>query len=350
MPPRATVLVPTFDHGPTLRYSLGSALRQTVEELELFVVGDGAPDITREILRDLAASDSRVRFFDNPKGPRHGELHRARALAEAAGEIVCYLADDDLWTPFHVESMLEWLADADFAHTLPLKVLPDQRLAALTIDLEDPRDRELELVGENRIPLACSGHTLAAYRRLPHGWRTTPPDVFTDLYMYQQFLADPAVRAVSGTRPTCLHFASPERAGWSVERRCAELEEWFPRVTDRDWTRTVLPQLALDIGARGRAAADAELRGARREVAALGAEVEGLGRELRRQEEAAGRARHELRETELALAATREELEQLHRTIHASVAWRLRRRVLRLPILSGPLRWLARRLAGPADP
>ncbi len=328
MPPRATVLVPTFDHGPTLRYSLASALRQTVEELELFVVGDGAPDVTREILRELAASDPRVRFFDNPKGPRHGEVHRARALAEACGEIVCYLADDDLWTPFHLEAMLEWLADADFAHTLPLRVLPDQRLVGLTLNLEDPRDRELELGGENRIPLACAGHTLAAYRRLPHGWRTTPPDIFTDLYMFQQFLADPAMRAVSGTRPTCLHFASPERVGWTLEQRCAELEEWFRRVTDPDWGRSVLPQLALDVGARSWAAADAELRGARQEVAALGAELEQAHR---------------------ARAATRQELEQLRRTIHSSVAWRLRRRVLRLPLLAGPLRWLARRLAGPAD-
>jgi glycosyltransferase involved in cell wall biosynthesis len=46
----ATVLVPTHDHGLTLLRSVRSALRQTVEELEVFVVGDGVPDETRDVI------------------------------------------------------------------------------------------------------------------------------------------------------------------------------------------------------------------------------------------------------------------------------------------------------------
>ena len=91
----ATVLIPTYNHGSLLRYSVASALRQTVRDLEIFIVGDGVPDATREIVAELQ-HDPRVRFFDNPKGPRHGELHRHAALRQASGEIVCYLSDDDL--------------------------------------------------------------------------------------------------------------------------------------------------------------------------------------------------------------------------------------------------------------
>ena len=39
--PVATILVPTHDHGPTLRASVASALRQTVSDIEVFIVGDG---------------------------------------------------------------------------------------------------------------------------------------------------------------------------------------------------------------------------------------------------------------------------------------------------------------------
>src|SRR6185437_15846190 len=95
----ATVLIPTHDHGRTLLRSVPSALAQTVSELEVFVVGDGVPDETRELMTELAAADNRVRFFDNPKGERHGEAHRHAALQEARGEIVCYLSDDDVWLP-----------------------------------------------------------------------------------------------------------------------------------------------------------------------------------------------------------------------------------------------------------
>jgi glycosyltransferase involved in cell wall biosynthesis len=99
----ATVLIPTHDHGPTLRYAVQSALAQTVADLEVLVLGDGAPDVTRELMDELTRADPRVRWLDNPKGPRNGELHRHAALQEAQGEIVCYLSDDDLWLPGHVE-------------------------------------------------------------------------------------------------------------------------------------------------------------------------------------------------------------------------------------------------------
>jgi glycosyltransferase involved in cell wall biosynthesis len=98
----ATVIVPTHDHGPTLRLSVGSALAQTIEDIEVLVIGDGVPDVTREIVGELSRNDERLRFFDHPKGLRHGELYRHEALAQARGEIVCYLSDDDLWFPEHV--------------------------------------------------------------------------------------------------------------------------------------------------------------------------------------------------------------------------------------------------------
>ncbi|HYA08203.1 MAG TPA: glycosyltransferase, partial [Gaiellaceae bacterium] len=79
----ATVLIPTHDHGPTLLRSVGSVLAQTVPELEVLVIGDGVPDVTRELMAKVTAGDERVRFFDHPKGPRHGELYRHAALQEA---------------------------------------------------------------------------------------------------------------------------------------------------------------------------------------------------------------------------------------------------------------------------
>ena len=75
--PKATVLVPTHDHGPTLLYSVRSALAQTVPDIEVFIVGDGVPDVTREVVARLMDEDKRIRFFDNPKGPRHGVVQLA---------------------------------------------------------------------------------------------------------------------------------------------------------------------------------------------------------------------------------------------------------------------------------
>ena len=232
--PRATVVIPTLDHGPLLRHALASALGQTVADLEVFVVGDGVPDVTRAIVAEVA-SDRRVRFFDNPKAPSRGEILRHAALQEARGEIVCYLSDDDLWLPDHVATMLDLLTDADFAHALPLRVNAGGDLGFYIVNLALAADRALILSGTNRVPLSCGAHTRALYRRLPHGWRTTPAGTPTDLYMWQQILGQPECRAASGTRPTVLNFPSPQRADWTAADRLAELVRWSAGIADPAW-------------------------------------------------------------------------------------------------------------------
>ncbi len=81
-------------------------------------------DDTRAALEPFR-DDVRVRFFDFPKGERHGELNRHEALGEAKGRIVCYLSDDDLLLPGHVVEMGRLLENADFAHSAPFAVMLD---------------------------------------------------------------------------------------------------------------------------------------------------------------------------------------------------------------------------------
>src|SRR5262245_54799950 len=123
MAPLATVLIPTHDHGPTLRYALTSALFQTVGEVEVFVIGDGISPEGRAVAEEFAVADERVRFFDFQKGERHGEASRHEALAEANGEFVFYLSDDDLWFSDHVAELSALLHEADFGHTAGVAVL-----------------------------------------------------------------------------------------------------------------------------------------------------------------------------------------------------------------------------------
>jgi GalNAc5-diNAcBac-PP-undecaprenol beta-1,3-glucosyltransferase len=348
----ATVLVPTHDHGPTLRYSIASALAQTVSDLELLVVGDGAPDVTRELVVELASTDPRVRYFDNPKGARHGEEHRHEALREAQGEIVCYLSDDDLWLPDHVEHMQALLSESDFAHTLPLWVGTDGRIQHWRVDLGLPFFRELLLRGENRVPHCCAGHTLELYRRLPAGWRPGPEGLPSDLHMWQQILSVPGCRAVSGSRPTVLHFPSHDRTAWSSEQRLDELDAWTARIADPGW-REAFPQQVLDTVALDDARLDEELaaRETRLEeqvgrLAELHDQTLVLhGQVLALQEEQARLQEEQARLVALLLGRERDLA-----TLSASVTWRLRERLVSLPFVSPAIRAAARALARPAAP
>src|SRR3954447_5173740 len=70
-PPLVSVIVPSHDHGPTLAPAVRSALRQTVDGLEVLIVGDGMPASAAEIARGLAREHECVRLFEFEKGARH---------------------------------------------------------------------------------------------------------------------------------------------------------------------------------------------------------------------------------------------------------------------------------------
>jgi GalNAc5-diNAcBac-PP-undecaprenol beta-1,3-glucosyltransferase len=250
--PAVTVVCPTFDHGPTLRYSLRGALNQTVDDLELFVVGDGVPDITREIVGELARADDRVRFFDNPKGERRGERHRHHAIAEARGELILYLSDDDLWLPHHVETLVGALAEADWAHTISAWLLPDGQMGVNIVDLADTFYREW-MFRETHPPspgLSQTGHTRALYDQLPHGWNPAPPELPTDVHMWRQILAIDWVRPRSVPAFTAISFPSPARRGWSAEQRAEELARWAETLAEPGGRRDLESQVLATFAQR----------------------------------------------------------------------------------------------------
>jgi hypothetical protein len=237
----ASVVVPTTgDRVRLLEHSVGSVLRQSVEDLEVLVIGDGAGAESRAWAESV---DPRVRWFGFPKDASRGEVNRHRVLSESAnGELVLYLCDRDLWLPGHVAEMQQVLAEADFGHTLRFVMAEDDRPAAPhTLDLRRAEDRERAWHSTNVLPLSMAGHTLAAYRRLPEGWRTTPPDRPTDRHMWVQFLEQPGVRVATSAWPTVLSFKRP--ASWTVADRLAVLERWTPRLADPELPVVLARQL-----------------------------------------------------------------------------------------------------------
>ena len=273
----ATVIIPTYDHGPTIRYALASALRQTVEDIEVIIIGDGVAEADKPLLFALAASDARVSYVDRPKHVRRGEVYRHAALESAQGRIVCYLCDRDVWLPCHVERMSKQLESADFTHSLSLHVRPDNSYQFFPTDLSLPEHRRFMRVRGNRVAFSCAAHTMESYRSLPFGWRTTPEGIETDWYMFRQFLEMDNCRASSGTFPSAITFPSPSRRGWPTERRVAELKAWSERLAD-EATREEIVRDILENAIRAR---DASLADVMREKEALQEQVTEFSTSLR---------------------------------------------------------------------
>jgi GalNAc5-diNAcBac-PP-undecaprenol beta-1,3-glucosyltransferase len=232
----ATILIPTHRHAAFLACALDSALGQASASvtIEVFVVGDGVDDDTRQVLEPFLG-DPRVRFFDFPKGERHGELHRHVALQEARGEIICYLGDDDVLLPSHVVEMRRLLVEADLAHSLPMRVFPDGVLRYKPGDLSRPEFLSLIRQGTNNfISLTGAAHARATYDRLPRGWRPAPPGKPTDIHMWQQFSTLSGFRGVTGTKVTAIHFPDPVWRAVDDGTRAAAVRSWLDRALRPD--------------------------------------------------------------------------------------------------------------------
>lgn len=230
---KATVILPTTaGRGSLIEFSAGSVLRQSIRDIEVFIVGDGVDEETRTVAHALMERDNRVRFFDFPKHSRRGEPYRHEILTnEASGEIVCYLCDRDLMLSNHVAATYRNLKSYDFSSTVIYMIQTDGSIKLQRINfLREVKGEDRNRVGQ----LSRNGHTMRAYRMLPFGWRTTPANQGTDCYMWKQFLANEDIKANVIASPTILYFKQTVRRNWPVAERCKELEAWYGKLKDED--------------------------------------------------------------------------------------------------------------------
>lgn len=228
------VIVPTHDHPNLLPFAVASLQAQTYVDTDIVIVGDGVADETRDVVRMLMRDDSRIRFVDKPKTGRTGEPSRHEVLSELRSPVVAYHGDDDLAFPDHLEVLLKLLRGNDFAHPRPVLVYPDGALFQGPFDASKWWWRRSIYPPMNRNMISLTGvvHTLEAYRRLPHGWRSTPPGIATDHYMWQQFFELPGLRAVTGKRATTVKLASHKRQGVAAAARLEETQRWWAQMAD----------------------------------------------------------------------------------------------------------------------
>jgi len=225
---KATIILPTTaDRGPVLKYAVESVLQQTEQDWELFIIGDGVNDSTRDFSKSLAESDPRISYFDFPKDGSRGELNRHQLLTnEAKGEVVCYLCDRDLYLENHIELMCRALQSCDIVNSMLTLQRDDGRIKllrspeiSLTPEVRARKARDMKMV---LIPLSMVAHRLDAYKKLPHGWRITPSGLFTDSYMWQQFYACDWVRVSIIWSPTVVYLKRGNFPGLSSRERAEE--------------------------------------------------------------------------------------------------------------------------------
>ena len=92
-----SVIVPFYNLEVYARDAVESVLAQTFADFECICVDDGSTDTTPVILDEYATRDRRVKVLHKPNGGE-GSARNA-GLEVAAGDWICYLDGDDVWSP-----------------------------------------------------------------------------------------------------------------------------------------------------------------------------------------------------------------------------------------------------------
>lgn len=103
--PLVSVVMAAYNAGPYLSLAAGSALAQTMPDLELLILDDGSTDDTPQTAQALLASDRRVRYHRHENSGQCATKNRGIALARA--EYVAFLDADDTWRAEKLERQLE---------------------------------------------------------------------------------------------------------------------------------------------------------------------------------------------------------------------------------------------------
>lgn len=224
--PQVSVIIPTWNWSRALRCAITTVLRQTFEDFELLVVGDGCTDNSAEVVASF--KDQRVQWHNLPENAGNQFAPNNAALEMAQGEYIAYLGHDDLWLPDHLKSLVSAAdqSNADVAVAGVLMVGPvTSGLRGIAGLLSD------ELLRSDPVGVPPSGILHRAdVARVIGGWRrpdecALPPDMdfLRRCWEYRR-------RVAATGRMSVIKFNACWRPGTYATLDASDQEEWLGRM------------------------------------------------------------------------------------------------------------------------
>ena len=100
---KISVVIPLYNKQNCIRETLRSVLNQSYTDFEVLVVDDASTDGSLEVVREF--SDKRLRIIEKPNSGVSAT--RNAGIATAANEWIAFLDADDIWTSFHLETLVK---------------------------------------------------------------------------------------------------------------------------------------------------------------------------------------------------------------------------------------------------
>jgi glycosyltransferase involved in cell wall biosynthesis len=182
LPPKLTVITPSFNQGRFIERTIRSVLDQGYPNLEYVIVDGGSTDETVEIIRRY--EDRLAWWVSEPDGGQSAAINKG--LAGTSGEIVTYLNSDDYFLPGAFETAVAQLGNGGRSW-----------LAGAAFDVQEGDPPKRLRVWRPKPPSYCEGRPSGRHWWMLVPWHVPQPSCFWRRDLFDRF----------GTFRTDMHYA-----------------------------------------------------------------------------------------------------------------------------------------------
>ena len=228
--PLVTVCIPTIGRMKFLPHTLESLKRQTYQNYEVIVLDNACPPDAKEVLKDYANSDPRVRMLSiSPRIPMFPCFDCG--IRAARGEYLTYFNDDDVYLPNFLERGVQMLQSN-----------PSAGIVGSNSFVIDDRGRVLrtrQMVAKTEV---IPGHRFI-FEVLRRGRSVVGfPSLMFRLSAIEPWGFDPAIGFHNGDLVLLMRMAETNDVALIAELL------WQTRVHEDSFTRSVPPAQSLQTG------------------------------------------------------------------------------------------------------
>jgi teichuronic acid biosynthesis glycosyltransferase TuaG len=107
-----SIITPVYNCEKFVVETINSVQKQTYQNWEMLLVDDCTPDNSAQIIKELAAKDSRIKYIKLEENSG-AAVARNVGLENAQGRYIAYLDADDVWLENKLESQIEFMEKND---------------------------------------------------------------------------------------------------------------------------------------------------------------------------------------------------------------------------------------------
>jgi len=104
LPPKVSVIIPSYNHERYVEESIRSVLEQTYENIEIIVLDDGSSDSSPEILKKLS---EQYGFYYEHQNNIGLPATLNKAIKIASGDFISFVASDDVFLPDKIQLLMD---------------------------------------------------------------------------------------------------------------------------------------------------------------------------------------------------------------------------------------------------